>query len=82
MARQMTWLTHWPSPGRYVCPGEQLAWLQMRHIAAQVVRRYNISLAPGFTRQDLMDGLKEGVTLSTTKMALCLTRRDGAERGE
>lgn len=63
------------SLGRYSCVGKQLGLMELRYVTSQVLRRYDVKLAPGRTPEQFLGGLKDGFTLATPGLNLVLTAR-------
>ncbi|KAH7009661.1 benzoate 4-monooxygenase cytochrome P450 [Ilyonectria destructans] len=63
------------SMGRYSCVGKQLGLMELRYVTSQVLRRYDVKLAPGRTPEQFLGGLKDGFTLASPGLNLVLTAR-------
>ncbi|KAM0528412.1 hypothetical protein ACHAQF_001862 [Verticillium nonalfalfae] len=64
------------SIGRYSCVGKQLGLMEIRTVTAELLRRYNVSLAPGQSVKAFTDKLVDGFTLSCPKLDIIFTPRD------
>ncbi|KAL2872693.1 cytochrome P450 [Aspergillus lucknowensis] len=64
--------------GRYSCAGKQFAMMELRVVTAELIRRYNVTLAPGMSKEAFYDGLRDTFTLVTPPLPLVFTRRDKA----
>lgn len=53
--------------GRYSCIGKQLGLMELRYVVAQIVRQYDVGLAPGQAAKAFLDGKKDTFTLSTLR---------------
>lgn len=62
--------------GAYNCVGKQLAYMEIRHVTSRILRRYNVALAPGQTREAFADGMVDGFTLACPKLDLIFTPRE------
>ncbi|RMZ81077.1 hypothetical protein DV738_g2396, partial [Chaetothyriales sp. CBS 135597] len=65
--------------GRYGCAGKQLALMEMRSVTSQVVRRYNVRLAPGQDPAEFLQGQQDGFTLSSPKLELLFENRNPSQ---
>lgn len=63
------------SIGPYNCVGKQLALMEIRNVTCSILRRYNVELAPGQTKEEFVDGLVDGFTLASPKLDLVFTPR-------
>ncbi|KAJ9649339.1 hypothetical protein H2199_000114 [Coniosporium tulheliwenetii] len=63
------------SIGRYSCIGKQLGLMEIRYVVAQVVRRYNVELAPAQTLEAFLDSKKDTFTLALGPLDLVFTPR-------
>lgn len=64
-----------PLPGPYGCVGKQLALMEIRGVTSRILQKYDISLAPGQTKEAFFDGLVDGFTLACPKLDLIFTPR-------
>ncbi|KAF7846282.1 hypothetical protein BT93_L4670 [Corymbia citriodora subsp. variegata] len=63
------------SIGPYSCVGKQLGLMEMRYVAAEIVRKYDIALAPGQTPKAFLDGKRDTFTLALGPLNLLFTDR-------
>jgi cytochrome P450 len=63
------------SVGRYSCIGKQLGLMEVRNVAAQIVRRYDVALAQGQSPQSFLDGQRDTFTLALGPLELVLDQR-------
>ncbi|KAJ6787253.1 hypothetical protein PWT90_08174 [Aphanocladium album] len=63
------------SIGKYSCVGKQLALLEVRQVAVEVLKRFNVELASGFDSDDFKNGLKDHFTLEASKLELTFKAR-------
>ncbi|ETS81741.1 hypothetical protein PFICI_06743 [Pestalotiopsis fici W106-1] len=63
------------SSGRYSCIGKQLGLMELRAVASRIVRKYNVSLAPGQDPQAFLDGKRDTFTLALGSLELVFTPR-------
>ncbi|KAM3514035.1 hypothetical protein MY11210_002352, partial [Beauveria gryllotalpidicola] len=63
------------SAGKYSCPGKQLALLELRHAVVEILRRYTVQLAPGFTSRDFEDGITDHFSTEVSRLDLTFTTR-------
>lgn len=64
--------------GKYSCVGKQLALMEIRDVASQLARRYDIRLADGQTSQSFEQGLIDSFTLTTPELRLVFTARNAS----
>ncbi|RDA87654.1 hypothetical protein CP532_3784 [Ophiocordyceps camponoti-leonardi (nom. inval.)] len=65
------------SHGPFSCPGKALALMELRYVTAEILSRFDVELAPGFTASDFEKGLKDSFTLTVTNLKLVFKpRRD------
>lgn len=62
--------------GRYSCIGKQLGLMEVRHVTAQIVRKYDVELAPGQTPEAFLDGKKDAFTLALGPLQLVFRARE------
>lgn len=63
------------STGPYNCVGKQLAFMEIRSVTSSILRRYNVALAPGQTREAFLDDMVDGFTIACPKLELIFTPR-------
>lgn len=63
------------SIGPYGCVGKQLALMEIRGVTSRILQKYDISLAPGQTKEAFFIGLVDGFTLACPKLDLIFTPR-------
>ncbi|KAF8851331.1 averantin oxidoreductase [Acephala macrosclerotiorum] len=64
------------SLGRSSCVGKQLGLMEVRYVTAQIVRRYNVKLAPGQTPKAFLDGKRDTFTLALSELNLVFEPRN------
>ncbi|KAG7149456.1 Cytochrome monooxygenase FCK2 like protein [Verticillium longisporum] len=69
------------SIGRYSCVGKQLGLMEIRTVTAELLRRYDVSLAPDQPVKAFTDKLVDGFTLSCPKLDIIFTPRDKGSQG-
>lgn len=57
------------------CVGKSLAWMEMRLMLATVLRRFDLSFAPGFDYQSYPDCIKDAFTMARTKSLPMVIKR-------
>ncbi|PNH26829.1 hypothetical protein VD0002_g4970 [Verticillium dahliae] len=67
--------------GRYSCVGKQLGLMEIRTVTAELLRRYNVSLAPDQSVKAFTDKLVDGFTLTCPKLDIIFTPRDKGSQG-
>ena len=65
------------STGPYGCIGKNLAYMEVRTLAVQLVRLFDVRLADGETGHSLLNGTKDHFTLGLGELRLCFERRKG-----
>jgi cytochrome P450 family 628 len=50
--------------------------MEIRKVTCSILRRYNVELAPGQTKQAFVDGLVDGFTTASPKLDLVFTPRE------
>lgn len=65
-----------PLTGPYNCVGKQLAFMEIRSVTSNILRRYNVRLAPGQTKEAFVDGMVDGFTVACPKLDLIFTPRE------
>lgn len=65
-----------PLTGPYNCVGKQLAYMEIRSVTSNILRRYNVGLAPGQTREAFVDGMVDGFTVACPRLDLIFTPRE------
>ncbi|KAF7540210.1 hypothetical protein G7054_g1607 [Neopestalotiopsis clavispora] len=63
------------STGRTSCIGKQLGLMELRAVASQIVRKYDVSLAPGQDPQAFLDGRRDTFTLALGSLELVFKPR-------
>ncbi|KAI1620861.1 putative P450 monooxygenase [Exophiala viscosa] len=63
------------SIGPYGCIGKNLAYLEIRMLAAQIVRLFDVRLADGETGEELLSGSKDHFTVGLGALRMCFERR-------
>ncbi len=67
--------TDYVSAGKYSCVGKQLALVELRQVAVEVLRRYTVELAPGFTSRDFEGGLRDRFSMQAKRLDLVFKAR-------
>ncbi|KAJ5864891.1 uncharacterized protein N7529_006807 [Penicillium soppii] len=62
--------------GPNACVGKRLAMMEIRHVVAEILRRYDVSLAPDQTEESFINGKVDTFTLSAAPLFLQLTKRN------
>lgn len=68
--------TCWHLTGPYNCVGKQLALMEIRNVTSRILRRYDVALAPGQTKDAFVAGLVDSFTLTCPRLDLVFTPRD------
>ncbi|KIW12678.1 hypothetical protein PV08_09956 [Exophiala spinifera] len=63
------------STGRYSCVGKQLGLVEIRQVAYEILRRYNVALAPGQTPSAFLKGILDTFTLQLPSLNLVFSPR-------
>ncbi|KIW89107.1 uncharacterized protein Z519_09959 [Cladophialophora bantiana CBS 173.52] len=63
------------SAGPYNCIGKNLAYMEIRLLTANIIRKFDVRLAEGETGQDLLMGTKDHFTLGLGPLRLCFEPR-------
>jgi cytochrome P450 len=61
--------------GPYGCIGKQLALMELRYVVAQIVHRFDVSLAPGQSAEAFLEGTKDTFTLTLAPLNVIFTKR-------
>lgn len=61
--------------GPYSCVGKQLALMELRSVIAQIVHRFDVTLAPGQSEQAFLRGKRDTFTLALGPLNLVFTHR-------
>lgn len=64
------------STGPYNCVGKNLAFMEIRSVTSSILRRYNVALGPGQTKEQFVDGMVDGFTVACPKLELIFTPRE------
>ncbi|KAK6222379.1 hypothetical protein LQW54_001079 [Pestalotiopsis sp. IQ-011] len=67
------------STGRTSCIGKQLGLMELRAVSSQIVRKYDVSLAPGQDPQAFLDGRRDAFTLALGPLHLVFKPRSQKE---
>lgn len=62
--------------GPYNCVGKALALMEIRSVTSSILRRYDVGLAPGQTKEAFVDGLVDGFTAASPTLDLVFTPRE------
>ena len=63
------------STGPYGCIGKNLAYLEIRTLASQLLRKFDVALAPGEDGHRLLEESKDHFTLGMGRLDLVFTKR-------
>lgn len=63
-------------PGPYGCVGKRLAMMELRRVIAETISRYDVSFAPGQTREAFLDGKQDSFTSVSAPLHLVFNARD------
>ncbi|OAQ99808.1 hypothetical protein LLEC1_00720 [Akanthomyces lecanii] len=63
------------SAGNYSCVGKQLALIELRQVAVEVLKRYTVELAPGFTSRDFEGSLADRFSMQAKRLDLVFGAR-------
>ena len=63
------------STGPYGCIGKNLAYMEIRLLTAQLVRKFDVTLAPGETGERLLMGSKDHFTMGLGELDLVFEKR-------
>lgn len=66
------------STGPFGCIGKNLAYMEMRTLTAQIVMKFDVSLAPGEDGERLLRGSRDHFTMHLEELRLCFTERERA----
>ncbi|RCI16875.1 hypothetical protein L249_2046 [Ophiocordyceps polyrhachis-furcata BCC 54312] len=66
------------STGPFSCVGRALALMELRYFTAEILWRFDVELAPGFTATDFEEGLVDNFTLLVTNLKLVFKPRRNA----
>ncbi|KAL3462033.1 cytochrome P450 monooxygenase [Aspergillus heterothallicus] len=61
--------------GPYACVGKQLALMELRQVIFEVLKRFELSFAPGQTKSAFLDGKQDTFTLVTPQLNLVFGKR-------
>ncbi|KAK2488071.1 Cytochrome P450 monooxygenase fck2, partial [Fusarium oxysporum f. sp. albedinis] len=64
------------SIGKYSCVGRQLGLMEIRFVASQILRVFDVKLANSNTAKEFASGLRDSFTLACPSLHLVFTRRD------
>ncbi|ENH61737.1 Averantin oxidoreductase [Fusarium oxysporum f. sp. cubense race 1] len=64
------------SIGKYSCVGRQLGLMEIRFVASQILRVFDVKLANCNTAKEFASGLRDSFTLACPNLHLVFTRRD------
>lgn len=67
--------TDYALAGKYSCVGKQLALVELRQVAVEVLRRYTVELAPGFTSKNFEDDLVDHFSMQAKRLDLVFKAR-------
>jgi|SRR5882757_6220856 len=63
------------SIGPYACIGKNLAYMEIRLLTSQIVRRFDVALAQRETGEELLLKSKDHFTIGLGDLRLCFTER-------
>ncbi|KAL2166799.1 hypothetical protein VTG60DRAFT_2152 [Thermothelomyces hinnuleus] len=61
--------------GAYACVGKRLAMLELRRVVAEILWRYDLTIAPGQTKQAFLDGKQDTFTTVSAPLPIIFTER-------
>ncbi|KAK4147310.1 cytochrome P450 monooxygenase [Dichotomopilus funicola] len=61
--------------GRYACVGKRLAMLELRRVVGEILLRYDLTIAPGQTKQAFLDGKQDTFTTVSASLPIIFTER-------
>ncbi|KAH8901269.1 cytochrome P450 monooxygenase-like protein [Thozetella sp. PMI_491] len=61
--------------GSYACIGKRLALIEIRRVVAEILWRYDVHVAPGFSPESFLDGRQDTFTLVSGSLPLIFTKR-------
>ncbi|KAL2158834.1 hypothetical protein VTH06DRAFT_4026 [Thermothelomyces fergusii] len=61
--------------GAYACVGKRLAMLELRRVVAEILSRYDLTIAPGQTQQAFLDGKQDTFTTVSAPLPIIFTER-------
>lgn len=64
-------------PGPYACVGKRLAMLELRRVVAEILWRYDLTIAPGQTKEVFLDGKQDTFTTVSASLPVIFTERAG-----
>jgi len=63
--------------GPYACVGKRLAMLELRRVVAEILWRYDLTIAPGQTKAAFLDGKQDTFTTVSAPLHVNFTERAG-----
>ncbi len=64
--------------GPYACVGKRLAMLELRRVVAEILWRYDLTPAPGQTKEAFLDGKQDTFTTVSAALPIVFTQRAGS----
>ncbi|KAK4149486.1 cytochrome P450 monooxygenase [Chaetomidium leptoderma] len=61
--------------GPYACVGKRLAMLELRRVVAEILWRYDLTMAPGQTQEAFLDGKQDTFTTVSAALPVIFTER-------
>lgn len=75
---EMEFLTAVPLAGAYACVGKRLAMLELRRVIAEILSRYDLTIAPGQTKEAFLEGKQDTFTTVSAPLPIIFTERSRA----
>lgn len=63
--------------GPYACVGKRLAMLELRRVVAEILWRYDLTIAPGQSKEAFLDGKQDTFTTVSAPLPVVFTERAG-----
>ncbi|KAL2152874.1 hypothetical protein VTH82DRAFT_4029 [Thermothelomyces myriococcoides] len=64
--------------GAYACVGKRLAMLELRRVIAEILSRYDLTIAPGQTKEAFLEGKQDTFTTVSAPLPIIFTERSRA----
>jgi cytochrome P450 len=61
--------------GPYACVGKRLAMLELRRVVGEILWRYDLTIAPGQTKEAFLDGKEDTFTTVSAPLPVVFTKR-------
>lgn len=72
---RLTRVCLWHVVGPYACVGKRLAMLELRRVVGEILLRYDLTVAPGQTKQGFLDGKQDTFTTVSAPLPVIFTER-------